>query len=208
MTGYQSYGNLIWQNKTELLPSCGCVSTTVWMHHLDTNKMHDKKLDGNYTRILHAVLTKSWKQLLTKHWLYSHLPSHRPFKLDRQDMLGTVGGIRKKSEVMFSSRFLHMGLAVLAIQQGLYRHLMHSRWFGKNDGWEQILRENRETLCYQHNLMMMYGFKYSYLILIIWTKSYGFNLIILLIISKVSKIGNCSRGQPDGSLFISYYTKV
>ena len=27
-------------NKMEFLPSCGCASTAVWMHHLDANKMH------------------------------------------------------------------------------------------------------------------------------------------------------------------------
>ena len=32
-------------------------------------KCMEKKLDGNYTKMLHAVLNKSWKQQL-----YSHLP--------------------------------------------------------------------------------------------------------------------------------------
>ena len=34
-----------------------------------------KKLDGNYTRMLRAILNKSWWQHLTRHQLYSHLPS-------------------------------------------------------------------------------------------------------------------------------------
>ena len=33
-----------------------------------------KKLDGNYTRILRAILNKSWRQLPTRHQLYGHLP--------------------------------------------------------------------------------------------------------------------------------------
>ena len=33
-----------------------------------------KKLDGNYTRMLRAILNKSWRQHPTKHQLYSHLP--------------------------------------------------------------------------------------------------------------------------------------
>ena len=37
--------------------------------------MHRKKLDGNCTRILRAILNKSWKQHSTKQQLYSHLPS-------------------------------------------------------------------------------------------------------------------------------------
>ena len=31
-------------------------------------------LDGNYTRILRAILNKSWQQHPTKHQLYGHLP--------------------------------------------------------------------------------------------------------------------------------------
>ena len=34
----------------------------------------EKKLDGNYTRILRAILNKSWRQHLTRHQLYGHLP--------------------------------------------------------------------------------------------------------------------------------------
>ena len=33
------------------------------------------KLDGNYTRMLRAILNKSWRQHLTRHQLYDHLPS-------------------------------------------------------------------------------------------------------------------------------------
>ena len=33
-----------------------------------------KKLDGNYTRILRAILNKSWRQHPTIHQLYDHLP--------------------------------------------------------------------------------------------------------------------------------------
>ena len=56
----------------------GC--TTVWMHFcIDTTvwtltKRLEKKLDGNYTRMLRAILNKSWRQHPTKHQLYGHLP--------------------------------------------------------------------------------------------------------------------------------------
>ena len=33
-----------------------------------------KKLDGNYTRMLRAILNKSWWQYPTRHQLYGHLP--------------------------------------------------------------------------------------------------------------------------------------
>ena len=64
-----------------LLLSCGCVSTTVSLHHLDFNETPEKKnLDENYTRIPHAVLHKSWKQQLIKQQLYGHLPPNKPSK--------------------------------------------------------------------------------------------------------------------------------
>ena len=34
----------------------------------------EKKLDGNYTRMLRAILNKSWRQHSTRHQLYGHLP--------------------------------------------------------------------------------------------------------------------------------------
>ena len=37
-------------------------------------KRMEKKLDGNYTRMLRAILNKSWRQQPTKQQLYGHLP--------------------------------------------------------------------------------------------------------------------------------------
>ena len=37
-------------------------------------KRLEKKLDGNYTRMLRAILNKSWQQYPTRHQLYGHLP--------------------------------------------------------------------------------------------------------------------------------------
>ena len=45
----------------------GCTS---WM----LTKHMEKKLDGNYTRMLRAILSKSWRQHPTKQQLYSNLP--------------------------------------------------------------------------------------------------------------------------------------
>ena len=45
----------------------GC---TAWM----LTKLQEKKLDGNYSRILRVILKKSWRQHPTKHQLYGHLP--------------------------------------------------------------------------------------------------------------------------------------
>ena len=46
----------------------GCATWTL-------TKRMEKKLDGNYTRMLRAILNKSWRQHPTKQQLYGHLPS-------------------------------------------------------------------------------------------------------------------------------------
>ena len=45
----------------------GCTTWTL-------TKRLEKKLDGNYTRMLRAILNRSWQQHPTRHQLYSHLP--------------------------------------------------------------------------------------------------------------------------------------
>ena len=40
---------------------------------MDVTKRKEKKLDGNYTRMLRAILNKSWRQHPTKPQLYGHL---------------------------------------------------------------------------------------------------------------------------------------
>ena len=47
-----------------LLYGCTTWTLTKWL---------EKKLDGNYTRMLQAILNKSWRQHLTRHQLYCHL---------------------------------------------------------------------------------------------------------------------------------------
>ena len=45
----------------------GCTTWTL-------TKRLENKLDGNYTRMLQAILNKSWRQHPTRHQLYGHLP--------------------------------------------------------------------------------------------------------------------------------------
>ena len=45
----------------------GCTTWTL-------TKRMEKKLDGNYTRMLWAILNKSWRQHLIKQQLYGYLP--------------------------------------------------------------------------------------------------------------------------------------
>ena len=55
----------------------GCTTWTL-------TKRMEKKLDGNYTRMLWAILNKSWRQHLTKQQLYGHLtPIMKTIKIRR-----------------------------------------------------------------------------------------------------------------------------
>ena len=65
----------------------------------------EKMLDGNYTRMLRAILNKSKRQYHTKQQLY---PSRKLFKLDEPDMRDTAGVVRTKSWVTYSCEPLHM----------------------------------------------------------------------------------------------------
>ena len=50
-----------------LIPLYECTTWTLTKHM-------EKKLDGNYTRMLQAILNKSWRQHPTKQQLNGHLP--------------------------------------------------------------------------------------------------------------------------------------
>ena len=60
----------------------GCTTWTL-------TKQLEKKLDGNYTRSLPAILNKSWMQHYTKQQLYGH-QSRKLSKLDEPDMQSTA----------------------------------------------------------------------------------------------------------------------
>ena len=69
----------------------GCTTWTL-------TKRVKKKLDGNYTRMLRAILNMSWKQHPTKQQLYGHQPPFTKLsKLDEPDMQDTAGEIGTSS---------------------------------------------------------------------------------------------------------------
>ena len=57
-----------------IFPSSGRVKTTIWMHHMDTDKTHGKKLDGSCAIMLRDILNKCWRQHPIKQQLYGQLP--------------------------------------------------------------------------------------------------------------------------------------
>ena len=56
-------------------------------------KRMEKKLDGNYTRILRAILNKSWSSCCTA----TYLPSRKLSNLDETDMQDTAGDVGTSS---------------------------------------------------------------------------------------------------------------
>ena len=66
-------------------------------------KRLEKKLDGNYSRMLRAIFKNSWRPHPTRHQLYGHLPlSRKRFKLDEPDMQDTAGEAGTNSYEMYS----------------------------------------------------------------------------------------------------------
>ena len=57
----------------------------------------EKKLDGNYIRMLRAILNRSWPQHPTRRQLYGHLPPIKLYKLDEPGMPDTAGEARTRS---------------------------------------------------------------------------------------------------------------
>ena len=69
----------------------GCTTWTL-------TKRLEKKVDGNYTRMLQAILNKSWRQHPQgTNYTATCLPSRKLSKLDEPDMQDTAGEARMSS---------------------------------------------------------------------------------------------------------------
>ena len=82
----------------------GCTTWTL-------TKRLEKKLDGNYTRMLRAILNKSWRQYPTRHLLYGHLPPiTKTIQVRRTRHADTAGEAGTNSLVMYSYGPPHMAV--------------------------------------------------------------------------------------------------
>ena len=79
----------------------GCTTWTL-------TKRLDKKIHGNYTRMLRAILNKSWRQYSTRHQIFGHLPPITKTIQDELDMQDTAGEARTSSLGMYSYGPPHM----------------------------------------------------------------------------------------------------
>ena len=97
--GYLSMAVFILIYRSILLYGC-----TTWT----LTKRLKKKLDGNYTRMLRAILNKSWRHHLTINTNYTAtcLQSRKLYKLDKPDARDTAGEAR--TSVMYSYGPPHM----------------------------------------------------------------------------------------------------
>ena len=62
--------SIIWKSNLAAVVSILLYGCTTWT----LTKRLEKKLDGNYTRMLQAILNRSWQQHPTRRQLYGHLP--------------------------------------------------------------------------------------------------------------------------------------
>ena len=79
----------------------GCTTRTLTSHM-------EKRLDGNYTTMLLAILNKSWRQHPTKQQLYGHLPPITKTIQDEPNMRDTAGKVKSNSWAIYSCGLLHV----------------------------------------------------------------------------------------------------
>ena len=72
-------------------------------------KPMEKKLVGNYTRMLQTILKKSWKQHpKNSSYTGNYYPSRKVSKLDEPDIRDTAGEVRTSSLAIYSCGPIHM----------------------------------------------------------------------------------------------------
>ena len=82
-----------------------------WCITWTLTKRVEKTLDDNYTRMLRAILNKSWRQHRTPQSSSCTATNHQSqklSKLDEPDMRDTVGEVGTNSWMMYSGGPLHM----------------------------------------------------------------------------------------------------
>ena len=116
---------------------------STWM----LTKRMAKKLDGNYTRILRAILNKSWRQHPTKLQTCDHQPLiTKTIQLRRTRHAGHCWRIKGEliNDILRAKagRFARTYIQQLCTDTG-YRLQDHSGAMDDKDGWRERVRENR-----------------------------------------------------------------
>ena len=99
-----------------------------------TRKRLEKKLDGNYTRMLREILNKSWRQHSTRHQLYGHprpitksIQVRRTRPACRPAFARPYVGVHRSTSLMSSSLILQQCPASL-VRLTWIVFLMGGRW--------------------------------------------------------------------------------
>ena len=122
-------------------------------------KRLEKKLDGNYTRMLRAILNKSWQQHPTRHQLYGHLPPITKTILVRRAR--HAGHCWRRKDELVSDVFLWTptyGQAKAGRPARAYiQQLCEDTGCNPEDLLEAINveREGQGYPCWRHDIMMM-----------------------------------------------------
>ena len=121
----------------------------------------EKKLDGNYTRILHAFLNKLWKQQPIKQQLYCqiHLISQTIWARWRRH----AGHCWRSKDKLISDIFRLCWLTSNDLYTStLGRHWMPSRRPTKRDGWqEQVKGLNKISMSWLYIYIYIYIYIYA-----------------------------------------------
>ena len=107
------------------------------MHNIDAEKTYEKKIDGNYTRMLLRTNPGS-NNPQNSNCTATYLPPQKLSKQDQQDILDTAREVRMNLHVTFSNGLKNIDTPMLTDQQELTstlcRHWMPSRKHTKGDG--------------------------------------------------------------------------
>ena len=116
----------------------GCTTWTL-------TKRLEKKLDGNYTRMLRAILNKSWRQHPSRHQLYGHLPPiTKTIQVRRTRHAGHCWRSRDELTVMWT-----------LVKKEKKKKKLKLKKTGEKAGWEE-LRKNA-TSCFEQILEWLNG---------------------------------------------------
>ena len=133
----------------------GCTTWTL-------TKRLEKTFDGNYTRMLRAILNKSWRQYPTRHQLYGHQPPIT--KTIQVRRTRNAGPCWRSKDELISDVLLWTPTYGRAKQEDqlepTYSSYVRIRDVTlktcQSDDWEgEVAREGQGYSCWRHNMMMM-----------------------------------------------------
>ena len=129
----------------------GC---TTWI----LTKRLEKKLDGNYTRMLRAILNKSWQQQPTRHQLYGHLPPiTKTYQVRRTRHAGHCWRSRDEliRDVLLWTPTHGRAKAGRPARTYIQQLFENTGCCPEDLPEGKVAGEGQEYLCYQHDMMMM-----------------------------------------------------